>query len=110
MENEEDQENMDNYQASLKHLRGEKLRKPKKLIMDNKNVQWNCQGVRGKKNELLDFVISNKMDILALQESKLCTNSNFNLSGYNAEQKYGQFNNTPTEELQFTARVPYQSK
>ena len=32
-------------------------------------LQWNCQGVRGKKDELLELISNHKPDIAALQET-----------------------------------------
>lgn len=63
--------------------------------MDHKVLQWSCQGVRGKKDELINLISSDKIDILALQETKLWTNSNFNISRYNVERKEVYFNHTP---------------
>ena len=57
-------------------------------------LQWNCQGVRGKKDELLQFVNTFKPAIVALQETKLWTSNKFEVTGFNTERKDGHFNRT----------------
>ena len=58
-------------------------------------IQRNCQGVRTKKNELLDLIHLYQPCIIALHETKLWTGNNLNLSGYNDIRKEGHYNRTP---------------
>ena len=58
-------------------------------------LQWNCQDVRGKKDELLELVNNFKPTIVALQETKLWTSNKFEVTGFNTERKDGHFNRTP---------------
>ena len=57
-------------------------------------LQWNCQGVRGKKDELLELVNNFRPAIVALQETKLWTSNKFVITGFNMERKDGHFNRT----------------
>ena len=64
--------------------------------MDNINIiQWNCQGVRSKKDKLLDLVENYKPDVLALQETKLWKDCKFELTGHSCVRKDGHYNRTP---------------
>ena len=49
-------------------------------------LQWNCRGVRRKKDEILEMIETKKLDLLALQETKLWKDCNFQLSGYSCER------------------------
>ena len=55
-------------------------------------LQWNCQGIRNKKEEIIQYIDSFKIDILTVQETMLDTNQNFNLPNYNIERCDGHFN------------------
>ena len=55
-------------------------------------LQWNCQGVRGKKDELLGLINNYKPDLVALQETKLWTINKFEITGFNFVRKDGHFN------------------
>ena len=58
-------------------------------------LQWNCQGVRGKKDELLELVNNFRPAIVALQETKLGTGNKFEIAGFNMGRKDGHFKCTP---------------
>ena len=58
-------------------------------------LQWNCQGVRRKKDELMESVNNFRHGIVALQETKLRTINKFEITGFNMERKDGHFNRTP---------------
>ena len=58
-------------------------------------IQWNCQGLRSKKQEILDLIQQFKPLVLAIQESKLWTNHTFRIPQYNAFHCYGHYNRTP---------------
>ena len=55
-------------------------------------LQWNCQGLRGKKDEILQYISDLRVDILVLQETRLENSREFNLQGYNSERCEGHFN------------------
>ena len=57
-------------------------------------LQWNCQGIRNKKDELLYYVETFGIDIIALQETMQNLNYYTNLQGYNLEHCDGHFNRT----------------
>ena len=57
-------------------------------------LQWNCQGVGGNKDELLELVNNFRPAIVALQETKLWTGNKFEITGFNMERKDGHFNHT----------------
>ena len=52
-------------------------------------LQWNCRGVRSKKDEILEMIKNKSLDVIALQETKLWRDCNFNLSNYNSERVDG---------------------
>ena len=58
-------------------------------------LQWNCQGLRHKKDDILDLVRTHKIDLLALQETKQNNDFYTNLPGYNLEHCDGHFNRVP---------------
>lgn len=58
-------------------------------------IQWNCQGARTRKQELLDLIQNEKPVVLAIQETKLQESTTFNLPGYTCYRKEGHFNRTP---------------
>ena len=45
-------------------------------------VFWNCQGLRPKRKELQNYLLENKIDILALNETVLEPKFKFHLPGY----------------------------
>src|SRR5277367_3901268 len=56
--------------------------------MDNKSfLQWNCRGIREKKNELSDLVFRYQPNIICLQETKLRDTVDFRLSNYIVHRK-----------------------
>ena len=57
-------------------------------------MQWNCQGIRRKKDELLDYIRSRSIDIVALQETKLWSHATFSISGYSCERVDGHYQHT----------------
>ena len=61
----------------------------------NTLIQWNCQGARAKKDELLELIRIHKPSAFAIQETKLWRNSNFKIPNYNIFKKDGHFNVTP---------------
>ena len=58
-------------------------------------LQWNCQGVRGKKDELLELINNYKPDLVALQETKLWKIKKFEITEFNFVREDGHFNRTP---------------
>ena len=58
-------------------------------------LQWNCQGLRNKKDELLDHIHNNKIDIVFIQETMLDSRNEFRLPGFNVERRDGHVNRTP---------------
>ena len=57
-------------------------------------LQWNVQVVRNKKDEILDLIEIYKLNIIAVQESKLSEGVNFRISNYNIVRRDGTFNHT----------------
>ena len=57
-------------------------------------VQWNCQGFRSKKDELLDMINVQNPYAVALQETKLFHNARFRVPNYTLYRKEGHYNNT----------------
>ena len=55
-------------------------------------MQWNCQGARGKKDELLDYIHNFKIDIIALQETKLDDKHHLKIPDFNVERYDGHIN------------------
>jgi len=65
-------------------------------MADSINIlQWNCQGIRQKKDEILEMVQQHSLSILALQETKLWNNSKFGIPHYNEIRRDGHYNVTP---------------
>lgn len=60
--------------------------KPRKII------QWNCQGISRKKDELLQIISDEQPLILALQETMLTSNTFFRVPNYNIFHKAGTYN------------------
>lgn len=58
-------------------------------------VQWNCQGIRNKKNEIQHLINIHKPAIIALQEVKLQNSKQFKVPGYVGYRREGHFNRTP---------------
>ena len=57
-------------------------------------MQWNCQGLSNKKNEILSYIEEYKVDVMAVQETKLYGGVSVKLPGYNVESQDGHFNRT----------------
>ena len=57
-------------------------------------LQWNCQGIRNKKDEIIHLIKLFKFKILVFQETKLWNNS-FKILGYVEYYRDGHFNRTP---------------
>ena len=55
-------------------------------------IQWNAQGLRNKKNELLDIIKENNASLIAIQETKLSDNYNIRIPNYNVISKEGHYN------------------
>lgn len=65
-------------------------------MMSNTNIiQWNCQGIRGKKDELLELAKLYKPSVIAIQETKLWVNSDFRFPNYIMHRQDGHYNRTP---------------
>lgn len=58
-------------------------------------LQWNCQGIRNKKDEILEMIERQQINVLAIQETKLWNNCDFTISGYNSFRKDGHYNRSP---------------
>ena len=58
-------------------------------------LRKNCQGVRGKKDELLELINNFTHAIVALHETKTRTSNKFEITGLNMKKKDGHFNSTP---------------
>lgn len=58
-------------------------------------LQWNCQGLRSKKDELLELINRIKPSAIALQETKLWNNIDFKIPNYTIHRKDGHFNVSP---------------
>ena len=73
-------------------------------------IQWNAQGLRNKKNELLDLINANNASIIAIQETKLSNNCHIRLPNYNIIMKDGHYNHGPHGgvALYIHSSVPYQ--
>ncbi|GJQ66389.1 hypothetical protein Trydic_g4413 [Trypoxylus dichotomus] len=59
--------------------------------MDLKIAQWNCDGVRTKMGELIDFLSSRNVDLVALSETKLAESWDLQLRGYSVVRKDGRY-------------------
>ena len=46
-------------------------------------IQWNCNGLHNKVDNLRDLIVDRRISIVALQESKLKTDSRISFPGYN---------------------------
>ena len=57
-------------------------------------LQWNVQGIRNKKDEILEMVDQYKVNIIFVQETKLADYVNFNIPGYSVVRKDGTYNRT----------------
>ena len=55
-------------------------------------VQWNAQGLRNKKSELLELIHDNCASIVAIQETRLSNDFNLKNPNYNLISKDGHFN------------------
>jgi len=66
------------------------------LIVATINIlQWNCQGIRNKKDEILHIIDTQKISILSMQETKLWSTNEVQFPHYNCIRKDGHLNNTP---------------
>jgi len=65
-------------------------------INDNNNnssiIQWNCQGLRAKKCEILNVIRQFRPAVIALQETMLRDTDKFNIPNYNCVKKQGHIN------------------
>jgi len=57
-------------------------------------IQWNCQGIRNKKDELLNIIATHRPSIVALQETKLRDTSTFRIPAFNIMRKDGHQNHS----------------
>ena len=55
-------------------------------------IQWNAQGLRNKKNELLELINENNASLIAIQETKLSENYHIRIPNYNIISKDGHYN------------------
>ena len=55
-------------------------------------MQWNAQGIAGKKDEVLDYISKYKIDIIAIQETKLFGDREIKIPKYNIEKLDGHWN------------------
>ena len=60
--------------------------------LKDKIVQWNCQSVNGKKDELLQLAAEVRPMVLAVQETMLPKNHCFRLPSYSFHTKVVSFN------------------
>jgi len=58
-------------------------------------LQWNCQGLRTKKDDLLDLIATYQPLVVALQETKLWDSATFSVPHYSFLHRSGHFNRTP---------------
>ena len=58
-------------------------------------LQWNVQGLRNMKDELLDIIQLSNINIIAVKETKLWTYDNSTIPHFNIIRKDGHFNRTP---------------
>jgi ribonuclease HI len=58
-------------------------------------IQWNLQGLRNKKYEILELIDKHHPYVLALQETKLWKSNNFTIPNYNCIRRDGHLNRTP---------------
>ena len=72
-------------------------------------MQWNVQGIRCKKEEILELIEKHKISILAIQETKITDEFNFRLPAYNSIRKMGHVNRTTHGgvALFFHSDIPY---
>ena len=58
-------------------------------------LQWNVQGIRNKKNEILEMTERNKVSILCIQETKLAEYIKFRIPGYSIQRQDEPFSHAP---------------
>lgn len=58
-------------------------------------LQWNCQGIREKRDEILEMIETQHINVLAFQETKLWNYCDLNITGFNCFRCDGHFNRTP---------------
>ena len=81
------------------------------MIDDTHSIlQWNCQGMRNKKDELLHYINRHKTDIVALQETMFYGDYTTRIPGFTLENHDGHFNRTAHGGVCFYIHqdVPYQ--
>jgi len=64
-------------------------------ISNNNNysvIQWNCQGLRAKKCEILNLIRQFKPALIALQETMIRDTDKFNIPNYNCVRRQGHIN------------------
>ena len=62
------------------------------MIANTSIIQWNAQGLRNKKNELLQLIQDFSASVIAIQETKLSQNFNLRIPNYNIISKDGHYN------------------
>lgn len=62
---------------------------------DKSIIQWNCNGIRSKKDEILNIINSEHPIALAIQEIKLGNTTAFNLPNYSIYRRDGYANRSP---------------
>ena len=55
-------------------------------------LQWNAQGLRHKKDELLELIHDYRATLVAIQETKLTEEYNIKIPNYNVISKSGHYN------------------
>lgn len=58
--------------------------------MPIKMIQWNCDGIRNKLGEFIEFVHEKEIDIILLQETKLRADHKLKLRGFQVYRRDGQ--------------------
>ena len=58
-------------------------------------LQLNVQGIRRRKEEIVEYIESYKVSVAAIQETKLAEHNQFNIPNYNVIRRDGKFNHTP---------------
>ena len=56
-------------------------------------LQWNCNGLSKKKDEIIHLISQHRPTIVALQETRLRMEASCSISGYNVVRREGHINN-----------------
>ena len=77
---------------------------------DSNLIKWNCQGIRNKKDEILEMIQLYKPAVIALQETILWQNTEFCIPNYSMYKEDGYYNNTPHGGIAILIHqsIPYQ--